>query len=187
MDLLNIIRSNKILKFKNWRCLFFVLALFFISVTASAQELKIKATFTLNIIKYIGWTDAQKEGDFIIGVVGKEALSAAIREQAEGRKFGFQNIVVRDFSKANKISPCQVLYVGENAMYDLLSDKIIQNCGGKGFLLITEDLRALEKGSVVNFYMDGNSVKFEISQFNATKLDITYNSKLETLASSVQR
>lgn len=148
-----------------------------------SQELKHKATFTLNFIKNIGWTPEQREGDFRIGVVGKEALSAELRDQTMGKKFGNQNIVIIDFSKSNKITPCQVIFVGKDAMFELFSEKIISNSGGKKFLLITECPGSLQKGATVNFYMENNDLKFEFSPDNALKYELQYNSRIAQLAS----
>ena len=153
----------------------------------NAQELKYKATFTLNFITNIGWTNEQRQGDFVIGVVGKEALSAELRNQSKGKKFGNQNIVIVDFSKSNKIVPCQVLFVGKDAMFDLLSDKIIHNGGDKGYLLITESPNSIDNGAIVNFYMDSDIIRFEFSEKNARDFELTYNSRLAQMASPLER
>lgn len=159
-----------------------LVTLLFSTSLAKSQELKTMANFTLNIIKYIGWSDEQLTGNFVIGVVGKSDLSKTLRELTVNRKFGFQDIEVKDFAKANKIAPCQVLFVGKDAFFDLLSTNIINNCGQRGFLLITEEPNALAKGAVINFYHQDDKLKFEISEENAQKLDIKYADKLKAMA-----
>ncbi len=59
----------------------------------NAQEIKHKSACTLNFIRYIGWSEEQTKGDFIIGVVGKKDLADMLKEQSTGRKFGYQDIV----------------------------------------------------------------------------------------------
>lgn len=163
------------------------LLLLFLGITsiAHAQDSKMMANFTLNIIKYIGWNEEQLQGSFVIGVVGKSEFSNTLRELAMNRKIGSQDIEVRDFAKANKVAPCQVLFVGKDAFFDLLSENIIRNCGEKGFLLITEEPNALAKGSVVNFYHEDGKLKFEISDENAKKLNIMYADKLANMAEAI--
>lgn len=160
------------------------LLIFFLGIASliQAQDSKVMANFTLNIIKYIGWNENQLQGTFVIGVVGKSEFSNTLRELALNRKIGSQDIEVRDFAKANKVAPCQVLFVGKDAFFDLLAENIIRNCGEKGFLLITEEPNALAKGSVVNFYHEDGKLKFEISDENAKKLNIMYADKLANMA-----
>ena len=130
-----------------------IIFIFGITQIGYSQELESKANYIFNIIKYIGWTDAQREGDFTIGVVGKTTQANALRDVCNGKRFGYQNIVVKEFAKANKISPCQVIFVCENAFFNLLYEKVILYGGGKYFLIITEESDALKFGSVINFYI----------------------------------
>lgn len=169
------------------RKLLFFLSLLLLTNFVHAQELKYKAAFTLNFIRYIGWNDEQTKGDFVIGIVGKEPLAAILKEQSVGRKFGYQDIVIKEFQASDKITPCQVLFIGKGASFEKNSDKIIKNGGGKGFLLITETPEGINSGSIINFVLEGDVIKFEISEANAKKLNITYNSKLTTMSSAIKR
>lgn len=164
-----------------------ILGLIAISLVGNAQELKYKSAFTLNFIRYIGWSDEQTKGDFVIGVVGKPDLVMALKEQSAGRKFGYQDIVIKQFASVDKIIPCQVIYIGKASNYDKFNEKIIKNCGGKNFLLITESPNSIEYGSIINFVLDNDVIKFEISESNANKLGVTYNSKLSSMSSAIKK
>lgn len=162
---------------------FTALILFFcLTQFTQSQELESKANYIFNFIKYINWSETQREGDFTIGVVGKTAQANALRDVCNGKKFGYQNIVVKEFAKANKIAPCQVIFVCDNAFFDLLYQKVILYGGGKDFLIITEEPNALNFGSVINFYMKNNKVRFEISEDNAKSLNISISTKLLMIA-----
>src|SRR5690554_1294204 len=71
--------------------------------TMVAQEAKFKAVFTLNFIRYIGWPDQSLQGDFVIGVVRNREVADWIRDQSAGKKFGFQDIVVREYRSIEEI------------------------------------------------------------------------------------
>ncbi len=153
----------------------------------NAQEIKHKSAFTLNFIRYIGWSEEQTKGDFIIGVVGKKELADMLKEQSTGRKFGYQDIVIKEFTTVDKITPCHVLYVGKAAKFVENKDKVFKNSGNKNFLLITETNSAIESGSIINFVIENDILKFEISESNAANLGITYNSKLSSMSSAIKK
>ncbi len=159
-----------------------------LSLGTQAQELKYKAAFTFNFIRYIGWSDQQTKGDFVIGVVGKKELAKMLEEQCAGKKFGYQNIVIKDLANVDKIVPCQVLYIGEDIAFEKNYDRILMKGGLKDFLLITETPHGISSGSIINFILEGGSViKFEISDSNAKKMGISINSKLSTMTSAIKR
>ncbi len=63
-------------------------------IAQDAELAKFKAMFTLNFIRYIGWPDAAKEGDFVIGVLKESAIAEQLGSQVVGKKFGTQTIVI---------------------------------------------------------------------------------------------
>jgi hypothetical protein len=83
----------------------------FASLSANAQEAKFKATFTLNFIRYIGFPEESTKGDFVIGVLRSKEIADHLREQSAGKKFGFQDVVIKEFKSAEEISGCQVVFV----------------------------------------------------------------------------
>ena len=99
-------------KIKNMKKILLILLIAF-SFTTQAQTVaaKYKAMFTVNFIRYIGWPDAATKGDFIIGVLKDKAVLGFLQQQTVGKKFGFQNIVVKEFKSVNDITDCQILYV----------------------------------------------------------------------------
>lgn len=167
--------------------IFIGILLLMATVSAYSQELKYKAAFTFNFIRYVGWNDTQTKGDFVIGVVGKNDLAKILSEQCIGKKFGFQNIVIKEFSSVDKIIPCQVLFVGNSIPFAKNRDRILTKGGSKEFLLITETPGGIDAGSIINFVVIDDVIKFEISDSNAKKMGISINSKLSTMTSAIKR
>jgi len=163
------------------------LALVIVTLPGFAQELKYKSAMTINILRYINWSNEQKKGNFVIGVVAKSDLASILKEQTNGRKFGNQNIAIKEFNSFKDITPCQVIYIGKGANVQKNFEAITKQCGGKGFLLITESEGAINIGSVINFFMDGETLKYEVSVSNASKLGIAIDSKLLSNSSAIKK
>jgi hypothetical protein len=163
------------------------LALVIVTLPGFAQELKSKATFTLNFIRYIDWSNKQKTGDFIIGVLGNRDFAAILGEQASGKKLGNQDILIKEFKSVAEITPCQVIYISKTLNFNKYAPTITEMCGGKNFLLITESEGLINSGSMINFVLVGGVVKYEVSVSNASKLGITINSKLLSNPSAIKK
>ncbi len=166
-----------------------VLAVLFGMFSANAQEAelnKYKTLFTMNFLRYFGWPSESTEGDFIIGVVRNKFLAGELRTKTGGKKFGYQTIKIVDFSSVDDITSCQILYVDQSANYSKNADLISQKTG-KGTLIITETPGAITKGSVINFVIVDDKLKFEISQDNADNKGLKVNSALLSMNNAIQK
>lgn len=149
------------------------------------QVEKYKAVFTLNFVRYIGWPDAAKEGDFVIGVVKDSRVASWLTKQSTGKKFGYQNVVVKEFKSIDELTKCQVVFVSSSLNYSKHA-ATIKSVLGKNSLIITEAEGATKHGSVINFVVRDNNLKFEISGNNAQALGLSISSKLENMAAAIK-
>lgn len=169
------------------RLLIFSLTLILFSVgsnKAFAQEARFKATFTLNFIRYIGWPDATKQGDFVIGVLKTKEVADHMKTQSSGKKFGFQDVVIKEFKNPSEITACQVLFVSSYANFARNSPEILEKVGSNT-LIVTETEGATNKGAAINFVIRDSKLKFEIKKANAAKAGLQISSKLEGMASAI--
>lgn len=166
------------------RILIISIALSLFSIVAQAQEAKFKATFTLNFIRYIGWPEASNQGDFVIGVLKSKEIADQLKVQSAGKKFGFQDVVIKEFKTVEEITKCQVIFVASSANF-ARNAEIISEKAGKTTLIVTESEGATSKGAIINFVIREDKLKFEISKANAARSSLQISSKLETMASAI--
>jgi len=167
-----------------------ILFLFALSLgVLKAQEVdlnKYKSSFTLNFIRYVGWPDAAKEGDFIIGVLKNSAIANQLKAQTVGKKNGFQNIVIKEFKSVEEVTYCQLLYIDGNVNYGKNAEIIAAKLNNKHSLIITDSNGAIAKGSMINFVIVDNQLKFEISGTNAEKFGLKMSSTLFALNNAIK-
>ena len=82
-----------------------------------SQVEKYKSVFTLNFIRYIGWPEDAKQGDFVIGVLKSPKIADWLTKQSAGKKFGYQNVVIKKFNSVEEVADCQVLYVSSGVNF----------------------------------------------------------------------
>ncbi|MGQ1785596.1 MULTISPECIES: YfiR family protein [unclassified Saccharicrinis] len=151
-----------------------------------SQVEKYKSVFTLNFIRYIGWPDDAKQGDFVIGVLKNVKIAEYLIKQSAGKKFGYQNVVVKQFKSVDEVTDCQVLYVASSVNFPRHSENLFSKIG-KSSLLIAETEGATKHGAVINFVVRENNLKFEIHHSNAQNLGLSVSSKLTNMTAAIKK
>lgn len=169
--------------------LIFTISILILSLSSYGQEheqiTKYKSVFTLSFMRYTGWPEETKKGDFVIGVVKNKQISDWLRNLSKGKRFGFQNVIIKDFKSPDDITDCQVLFVSHYINFSKYASTIVDKIGGKNTLIISEKKGATKYGAMINFVIKDDKLKFEIHKANASKFGLQISSKLETLASAI--
>lgn len=148
---------------------------------------KYKSLFTLNFIRYVDWPEAAKQGDFVIGVVRNSNLAKNLSSSSEGKKFGYQNIVVKEFKKIEDVTDCQILYVSGTYNYQKNASELAAKLKNKNSLIITESKGAIDNGAMINFVIVDNKLKFELSEQNAKNFGLGFSNSLTAMASAITK
>lgn len=163
----------------------FLVCLMMLPLAANSQIAKFKSVFTLNFIRHIGWPEATKKGDFVIGVVKDKEIVSWLEKLSAGKKFGYQNVVIKEYKSVDDIQDCQVLFVSSYANFNRKASEIINKVGGKNTLIVCESEGATDKGAMFNFVVRDQKLKFEIHKANAAKFGLQISSKLEGMAAAI--
>ena len=169
-----------------------VLALFVVLsmnvVKANVNDLATyKSLFTLNFIRHVGWPEAAKQGDFVIGVLKNSSLANELKAKSAGKKFGYQNIVIKEFKSVEEVTDCQILYVGRYINYSKNADAIAQKLNSSNSLIITEDNGSIDNGAMINFTIVDEKLKFEVSSSNADKYGLKFSGSLISMKNAIQK
>ncbi len=141
----------------------------------------VQASYIYNIAKLVEWKDpAEKNGPFIISVLGSSNLYQELVKKYAEKSIGKQAIEVRKLPRSAEIEKCHVLFVAQSEL--TLLPAIYKHIEKQSTLLITEYPDALEDGSVVNFVRVENTLKYEISIVSARKHKLEVGSTLVQLA-----
>lgn len=160
---------------KKFICLLFYLG--FVSWhIAGAQNEKFKALFMYNFTKYIEWPASQRSGDFVIGVLGNSPMVKELEIIAGKQKVGSQTIVVKVFASVEAIENCHILYLPPSKGSAL--GQALTKLSGKNTLVITDKDGLAQQGAGINYVMDGDKIKYEVSKTNIEKKGLTVSSAL---------
>ena len=164
---------------KRFFILFFTLLTINLTGFAQSSLNEAEAGLIYNFTKFFDWPQTEKSGDFIIGVFGSKDLYKEIVMVTKDKKNVTQNIVVKSFSDFDNISKCHVIFVTSFKSAHLYE---IYKKTGVHCLIISDSMTAIEKGAVIQFYIENERLKYNFSQKNALKHGLKFHSKVSEMA-----
>jgi len=152
----------------------------FEKVFSQASIAQAQAVFIYNFTRLIEWPAEYKSGPFTIGILGSSDLYDEIKNYTNGKMVGSQPINAVKYNAIEFIGKCHILFVPFNRTKDM--DAIKNKIGNNSTLIITEKKGALENGSMINFVIIEDRLKFELKISNASKIGLKIHSNLENMA-----
>jgi hypothetical protein len=169
----------------NRKKIYFFTLLLLIPILSMGQVAKYKAVFTLNFIRYVGWPESSKQGDFIIGVVRGSEVAGWLKDQSEGKPFGHQSVIIKEFRSVEEIENCNVIYVSSSVNMRSNGSIVVDKAKLKNSLIITESEGATQYGAAINFVVRDDVLKYELHKANAARMGLQFSSRLEIMAAAI--
>lgn len=153
---------------------------------ATAAEDQIKAAFLYKFAGYVDWPPESFEpadGRFTIAVVGADRLVRELRQTVEERTVHERPVEVRRLRADEPLAGVHMLFVGADEHERL--EELVRESQREAILVVTESAGSLEAGSVINFVVADQRVRFEISIESAEKSRLKLSSRLLAVARRV--
>lgn len=154
----------------------------------AATERRVKAAF---LYKFLGYTEfpasafADPAAPVVIGVIGADELAAELARIVAGRTVGARTITVKLLHEGDSAAGVHLLFVGASSSARLRS--IVKTAQPGPMLVVSEAEDGLEQGSVINFRVVDERVRFDVSLEAAEKNSVKLSSRLLTVANHVQK
>ncbi len=152
-----------------------------LSLLAQSSVYEAEAGLIYNFTKFFDWPQTEKSGDFIIGVLGSKDLYKELIAITKDKKNVTQNIVVKSFGDYDDISDCHVIFI---TSFNSAHIKNIHKKTGVHCLIISDSMTAIEKGAVIQFFIENKRLKYDFSIENALKHGLKFHSKVSEMATT---
>jgi len=140
----------------------------------------LKASYIYNFAKMIDWPKAEKSGNFIIGVYGNSSVYKELIKKYASKNIGNQQIEIKKLSNTPSVGKIHLLYISKDKVDDIAT--LVTSIEDGAVLVVTESSGALDKGSIINFVIVNNSLKFELNIMGADQHKLIVGSRLKDLA-----
>jgi hypothetical protein len=151
-----------------------------------ATEYQIKAAFLYKFLAYVEWPQANNPWPseaLVIGVVGSNALAEELTGIIARRSAPNHPIAVRKFQGVQSTDGLHVLFIGKGAA--ALTEEMLRGTNARPVLTVTESEAAFALGSVINFVIEADRVRFDVALQRAERNNIKISSRLLSVARKV--
>jgi hypothetical protein len=146
------------------------------------DEYAIKAGFVYNFAKFVEWpADAFRDSQspLVICIVGNDPFGSKL-DVLENKTVLGRKLVIRRLAILDDILKCQGLFISRSENSQLPA--ILKAARNKNILTISEAPNFCRSGGMINLFLDGDKVRFEINIRNAEKARLKISSHLLNLA-----
>lgn len=157
-------------------------------LTRVATPDAIKAVYLYKFRNYVEWPAAdgrQGISKVTIGVIGGDDVVDRLLEMSAGRQSANGVVAVKHLRIGDSLEGINMLFIDD--VYWRRAGATVTEAAAKSILVVTESPDALTGGSVINFRMVDERVRFEVSLDSAARSGIKLSSQLISLAVSVVR
>jgi hypothetical protein len=153
--------------------------------TASATS--VKAGFLYKFLGYVDFPAGPLDpgAPYVVGVVGAEDIAAELIRLTAGRLVNNHAVVVRKMQGVDPSGGLHLLFIGAAEGGDEAA--LVKAAQQAGALSVTESATGIESGSVINFRLVDERVRFEVSLAAADKGRLKLSSRLLSVAYAVQK
>jgi len=155
-------------------------ALVMVCKSQVSNIIQAQSLFIYNFSRLIQWPAGNQTGDFVIGIIGNDALYKSLITYISNKKVGTQPIVIKKFDTPESVTRCHMIFIGNGKVGAF--DEVINRLRGSNSLIITEKKGMINMGSAIDFFLDQDKLKFVINSVNAEKYNLTVSKTLEDLA-----
>ena len=152
----------------------------------AALERNVKAAF---LYKFLGYAEfpptafVDANAPVVIGVVGADEMAAELGRIVSGRTVNNRPVVVKSLRESEAPTGVHLLFVGgaDNARVA----RVLRGAQPSPTLVVSESENGLQLGSVINFKIIDDRVRFDVSLEAADKNNVKLSSRLLTVANHV--
>jgi YfiR/HmsC-like len=139
-------------------------------------EYQVKAAFLFNFAKFVEWPPEAPAGPLQICVAGRNVFGDALVETVRGETINGRPLAVRVILEPEP--GCHIIFVPRGAA----AAAYLRAAGSSPSLTVGESPEFISQGGIVNFRLEGTSVRFEIDPEAAERAGLRISSRLLRLA-----
>jgi hypothetical protein len=146
-------------------------------------ERSVKAAFLYKFLGYIEFP-SDPGPQLAVGVLGADDVAEELTQLSAGRSVNNRPVQIKVLKEGDSPAGLQLLFIGADAARPL---QAIKAAAQNGVLSVTETDSGLQLGSVINFRMVEERVRFEVSLPAAERSNVKLSSRLLSVAYHVQK
>jgi hypothetical protein len=152
----------------------------------SAPEQVVKAAYLYKFGSFVEWPSRAFAGPaspFVIAVLGADAVADELLHLSSGRTISGRPVQIRKVRRGEGVAGAQVVFVGRAEVARVT--EVLAAAEGHSMLTVTDTDDGLMLGSVINFVVVEDRVRFDVALPPAGRGDLRISSRLLAVARKV--
>lgn len=155
---------------------------------AEALEYRIKAAFVCKFASYVEWPAqafARSDSPVVIGVIASDAVAEEVGRTAANLSVEGRPLVVRRLLRGDPMVGVHLVYITRSE--DSRLTETLAATKGQPVLVVTESRRAAVLGSMINFIVVDDKVRFDVALPAAESSRLKISARLLGVARNVEK
>jgi hypothetical protein len=155
---------------------------------ATFKEYEVKAAFLMHFPEFVDWpSEAFPDADtpITIGVYGHDVFGEVLERAVETATVNNRKFVIKRSRRIEDFRTCHILFISKQETGQMVS--ILAGLKDASVLTVGETEGFAARGGIINFYIEGNRVRFEINPDAAHRSGLKISSQLLQLGKLVGR
>lgn len=147
--------------------------------TAELPEYQLKAAFIYNFAKFITWPPEAFEhsnSPIVIAVLGDDPFGPSLNETLGGKSVSGHPIQIIYVASGDTIGSCHILFIARSEKDRLVGT--LERVAGRAILTVGDFDRFAHRGGMINLFIEGKAIRFEINANATERAGLKVSSKL---------
>lgn len=175
-----------------WRVCCAILGIGFLTPlfsVAQQKEYTVKAVFLEHFTRFIQWPEAMENADatqpFCVAVIGENPFGPILDQIYAEQKIKNRRVEISYIRTPDEIADCHILFISGSSKEIL--PEILSCTRDKPILTVGDTDGFAETGVLINFYLAGSKIKFEINEKAVHESGLVMSYRLLSLARIVNQ
>ncbi|MDR7305763.1 YfiR family protein [Rhodoferax saidenbachensis] len=149
-------------------------------------EYKVKAAYIYKFASYVQWpttTWDAPETPMVIGLLGADLLADELTQMVTDRRVDNHPLHVRKLRRGDPLMGVHILFMGRGE--SSTAHAVLASARGKPVLTVTESEPDFAAGSIVNFVVLDNKIRFDVAPRQGELANLKISARLLTVARKV--
>jgi len=146
---------------------------------AQSKEYQVKAACLLNFVQFIEWPAAsfpQPDAPIVVGVLGDDPFGDVLERTFQDESIQGRGLMVKRSRQIEDLKNCHLLFIARTERPRLAD--IMANLGDAKIVTVSEMDEFTQRGGIINFYIDGGKIRFEVNPDSAQRKGLKIGSQL---------
>jgi hypothetical protein len=152
------------------------------------REYNVKAVSLYAFGRYVTWPETafeSKDSPVVLGVLGGNPFGDALNRIAAKKTLNGRPIMVKQLAGPQELAGTHIVFVTREVDPEVEAE-VLKSTEGKPVLVVGETPGFAERGGIVNFFLSGANVRFELNPERGAACQLHLDAKLLSLGAKAQ-